>query len=241
MISAMMVAMQARTRKRTSKPSRLMVFLPLVAAFAIIAGIAVYGVLSPSKATPRPNAPGFRGSLVWGDGIFSNKAQLRAWLVLHGASYQEWVRQHPAALRLVKPPVRHRSAVVHKTRTVAKPKVVHRTAAPATPKKAASAAPKKAASAAPKKAATAAPKTAAPATPRTAAPVATTISPDSTRRLVIWVAVIAGLLFGVFAVLPRRFIRRAGLLRAFGERELRLGALGAGAAVLLGVIVATLV
>ena len=78
--------------------------LPLATAFAIIAGIAIYGVLNPSKAKPNPNAPGFRGSLVWGDGIFANQAQLKAWLKLHGGSYEAWVKQHPAALRLVKPP-----------------------------------------------------------------------------------------------------------------------------------------
>ena len=63
--------------------------------------------------------PGFHGSLVWGDGIFSNQAQLKAWLGLHGASYKEWVKQHPAALRLVKPPVKHKVAVTHKPRKAA--------------------------------------------------------------------------------------------------------------------------
>ena len=205
----MMVAMQARTRKRASKPNRLVVFLPLVVAFGIIAGIAIYGAVSPSKAKPNPDAPGFRGSLVWGDGIFSNRAQLKAWLVLHGASYGDWVRQHPAALKLVRPPARHRATVARKARKVAKPKVVHKTAVPAVP------------------------KTATPATP--------TASQGSPHRLVIWFAVIAGLVFGLAAALPRRVILQAGFLRRIGERELRLGALGAGAAVLLGVIVATLI
>ena len=97
----MMVAMQARTRKQ---PNRVWVFLPLVMAFAIIAGIAIYGVVNPSKAKPHPDAPGFHGSLVWGDGIFSNRAQLKAWLILHGASYEDWAKDHPAALRLVRAP-----------------------------------------------------------------------------------------------------------------------------------------
>ena len=203
----MMVAMQARTTNRARKPNRLVLFLPLVTAFAIIAGIAIYGVVSPSKAKPNPNAPGFRGSLVWGDGIFANKAQLKAWLKLHGASYQVWVKQHPAALRLVRPPVKHKAAVVHKTRKVAKPKV-H--------------------------------KTVTPAVPKTAVPAVPVPSRSSSRGLVIWLAVIAGLILGLVAVLPRRLIHRAGLLRSVGERELRLAALGAGAAVLLGVIAANL-
>jgi hypothetical protein len=85
MIPAMMVAMQTRTKK--PNPNRLWVFLPMAVAFGIIAGIAIYGVVNQPKATPHPDAPGFHGSLVWGDGIFSNRAQLKAWLILHGASY----------------------------------------------------------------------------------------------------------------------------------------------------------
>src|SRR5258708_534985 len=126
----MMVAMPARTTKASS---RLWVLLPLATAFAIIAGIAIYGAVNPSKAKPTPNAPGFHGSLVWGDGIFSNKAQLKAWLRLHGASYRVWVRQHPAAIRLVRPPVRHKPvAAAHKPRKVATKHVVHKTAVPKT-------------------------------------------------------------------------------------------------------------
>jgi hypothetical protein len=196
MISAMMVAMQPRTRK----PSPLFVFLPLAAAFAIIAAIAIYGVVNPSKAKPHPNAPGFRGSLVWGDGIFSNKAQLKAWLRLHGASYADWVKQHPAALKLVKPPVKHKAAVAHRPST--KPPVTR-------------------------------------TTPTTLPPPPAT-GESTSNQVVVWLAVIAGLLFGVLALLPNRIIRRARFLRRVGERELRVGALGAGAAVLLGVIVATI-
>jgi hypothetical protein len=203
MISAMMVAMQARTRK----PSPLWVFLPLAAAFAIIAGIAIYGVVNQPKANPHPNAPGFHGSLVWGDGIFSNRAQLKAWLKLHGASYDAWVKQHPAALRLVKPPVKHKVAVTHKPRKAATKTVAH--------------------------------KVTTPKVPVVATPAVTTTS-SSDHRLVIWLAVFAGMLFGLLALLPHRVLRRVGFLRTVGERELRLGALGAGAAVLLGVIVATL-
>ena len=204
----MMVAMQARTSNRTSRSNRLWMFLPLVMAFAILAGVAIYGVVNPSKAKTNPNAPGFRGSLVWGDGIFSNQAQLKAWLILHGASYEDWVKQHPAALRLVRPPVKHKVAVVHKARKVAKPKAVH--------------------------------KTATPAVPTTATPAVTVASESSSRRLAIWLAVIVGLFFGLIAVLPHQLLRRAGF-RSVGERALRLGALGAGAAVLLGVIVANLI
>ena len=198
----MMATMPARTSR---PPNRAWVFLPLATAFAIIAGIAIYGVLNPSKANPHPDAPGFRGSLVWGDGIFSNRAQVKAWLTLHGASYKDWVKAHPAALRLVKPPVKHKVATTHKPRT--KP-VVHK---------------------------------AAPKVPATAPPPASVTSRSSSHRFVIWLAVFAGLLLGLMALLPRRILHRATFLRGVGDRELRLGALGAGAALLLGVIVATLI
>ena len=99
------MATVAATRKPVRKQgTKLWVWVPLATAFAIIAGIAIYGVINPSKAKLNPNAPGYRGSLVWGDGIFANRAQLKAWLKLHGGSYEVWVKQHPAALRLVKPP-----------------------------------------------------------------------------------------------------------------------------------------
>ena len=201
---ATMAATRKPVRKQQKQQNRLVVFLPLATAFAIIAGIAIYGVLNPSKAKPHPDAPGLRGSLVWGDGIFANRAQLKAWLKLHGASYDAWVKQHPAALRLVKPPVKHKVAVSHKK--VTKRPAVHTVAAPKP----------------------------------TPTPTLTAAGSNSSQQLVIWVAVIGGLLLGGVAALPDGVIRRTRFLATIGERELRVGALGAGAAVLLGVIVATL-
>jgi hypothetical protein len=160
------------------------------------------------KATPHPDAPGFHGSLVWGDGIFSNRAQLKAWLILHGASYEDWVKQHPAAVKLVKPAVKHRVAVAHKpakSAHAAKPGSAHK-----------------------------------PVTVTTAAPTVSATSVSSSHRSVIWLAVVAGLLLGLVALMPRRILHRASFTSGVGDRELRLGALGAGAAVLLGVIVANL-
>jgi hypothetical protein len=198
MISAMMVAMQARTKKQ--RPNKVWAFLPMVAAFGIIAGVAIYGVVNEPKANPHPDAPGFHGSLVWGDGIFSNRAQVKAWLALHGGSYEDWAKTHPAAVRLVRPPVKHKPAAGHKSPHAAQPKPT---------------------------------------------PVSSTAaisrSQSSSHHAVIWLAVFAGLLLGLLALLPRRMIHRVGFLHNVGDRELRLGALGAGAAVLLGVIVATLV
>jgi hypothetical protein len=214
MISAMMVAMQARTKKTQPKPkpNRLWVFLPMAVAFGIIAGIAIYGVVNQPKANPHPDAPGFHGSLVWGDGIFSNRAQLKAWLILHGASYEDWVKQHPAALKLVKPPAKHRVAVAHK------PSKSPHQANPGSAHK----------------------PVHKPVTVTTAVAAPPETSTSSSHRSVIWLAVIAGLLLGLVALMPRRILHRAGFMRGVGDRELRLGALGAGAAVLLGVIVANL-
>lgn len=75
-------------------------FLPLALPFAILAGVAVFAAVTPAghqsaSTTSRP------GALVWGDGIFANRAELKAWLRLHQGSYRRWVQQHPAAVKLV--------------------------------------------------------------------------------------------------------------------------------------------
>src|SRR6476659_874330 len=101
-----MAGAMAMPRAQQKRQSAAWVFVPLATAFCIIAGIAIYGIVSPYSAKPSPPPPGTRGSLVWGDGIFSNRAQLKAWLGIHGASYGAWARTHPAAVRLVKPRAR---------------------------------------------------------------------------------------------------------------------------------------
>ena len=154
--------------------------------------------------------PGIRGSLVWGDGIFANQAQLKAWLKLHGGSYEVWVRQHPAALRLVKPRTKHELAVARQKAAAARRAAAHKTSAPAS----------------------------VPVVPAVA--TTGTATSSSSQGLVIWLAVIGGLLLGGLAALPNGVVRRIGLVATVGEREMRVGALGAGAAILLGVIVATL-
>ena len=101
----MAAAMTVRTgRKKRHSPA--WVFVPIATAFVIIAAIAIYGQISPYNSK-KPPAPGHRGSLVWGDGIFANKLQLKAWLSQHGASYGTWAKTHPKALALVKPRPRH--------------------------------------------------------------------------------------------------------------------------------------
>jgi hypothetical protein len=109
---AMYPATSMTPAPRKQRPFRL--FLPLALPFAVLIGVGVFGALTPFKhdAGPPPGAP---GALVWGNGIFANSFELKAWLKLHGASYPAWAKQHPAAVRLVKPrPVkraRHGAAV----------------------------------------------------------------------------------------------------------------------------------
>jgi hypothetical protein len=81
------------------------VFLPLVVPFAILAAVGVFAVLSNSKPTAATQAPGARGSLVWGDGLFAKPVEMKAWLRLHGGRYGSWAKQHPAGLNLITPQV----------------------------------------------------------------------------------------------------------------------------------------
>jgi hypothetical protein len=95
---------------RKQRPFRL--FLPLALPFAVLIGVGVFAALTPFKHDPGP-PPGAPGALVWGDGIFANRFELKAWLNLHGASYAAWAKQHPAAVALVKP---HRAKFGQPTR-----------------------------------------------------------------------------------------------------------------------------
>jgi hypothetical protein len=83
------------------------VFIPLLLPFLILIGIGVYAAVTPYASTNLP-PPGQRGSLVWGDGIFANEFEFKAWLRLHGGgSFTQWAKLHPAAVKLVKPRKHH--------------------------------------------------------------------------------------------------------------------------------------
>lgn len=106
---------------RQSRPRPLRLFLPLALPFAVLAAIAVFSALTPFSYTPGP-PPGTPGALAWGDGLFANTFEVKAWLTLHGASYPAWKRHHPAAVRLLKAQpakrVRSRAAVPrHRTKS----------------------------------------------------------------------------------------------------------------------------
>jgi hypothetical protein len=76
------------------------VLLPLAVPFVILAAVAVYAVVVPLAPTRDP-APGSRGALVWGDGIFANRVELKAWFALHGGNYEAFAASHPHALKLL--------------------------------------------------------------------------------------------------------------------------------------------
>jgi hypothetical protein len=88
-------------KPRNPEPS-IRLFLPLAVPFAILIALAIFAVVT-QKAPAGAPAPGSRGALVWGDGLFARTPEMRAWLVLHNGSYRAWAKQHPAALHLLRP------------------------------------------------------------------------------------------------------------------------------------------
>jgi hypothetical protein len=197
----MAAAMTVRQPRRRHSP--VWVFVPIATAFLIIAGIAIYGLISPYNAkTPPP--PGARGSLVWGDGIFANKAQLRAWLRQHGASYEQWAKTHPRARVLVTPRPRHPAVLTKAKKKATSTKVAARS-------------------------------------PVSHVAPATASASKSHGSIGVWIVVVLGLLLGFLAAVPRELLVRAGVDVGVREREVRLAAVVAGAALLVGVIVATIV
>ena len=76
------------------------VLIPFILSIVILLGVTGYGVFRPQNHV-HPAAPGERGSLVWGNGIFANRLELSAWLHQHHASFAKFAEKHPAALRLV--------------------------------------------------------------------------------------------------------------------------------------------
>lgn len=84
---------------RVKSPVRWLV-IPFVLAVVILAGTAAYAFARPQSHADLPG-PGSRGSLVWGDGLFASRVEMKAWLTLHGAAYRAWAQSHPAALKLL--------------------------------------------------------------------------------------------------------------------------------------------
>jgi hypothetical protein len=106
------------TPQTTSTKAALGVFLPLALPFAILAGVAVFAVLTPQHQTSA-SGPGRPGALVWGDGIFANRVELKAWLAQHGGSYRVWLREHPGAKDLLTRPATARGGAGARPATAA--------------------------------------------------------------------------------------------------------------------------
>src|SRR2546429_370499 len=83
------------------------IFVPLLIPLAVLAGFAVFVVLTPFTPTTKEPRPGGVGALMWGDGISANNRERSAWLRLHGGRYSAWVRRHPAGLTLITPRKKH--------------------------------------------------------------------------------------------------------------------------------------
>jgi hypothetical protein len=185
-----------------------------------VAGFAAYGVFAPSSPTEL-QPPGKGGALIWGDGIFASKAELRPWLRVHGGTYPVWKARHPAALRLLTTG-KHRHAV--KRRHVR----------PTAPTKAAAARKRAAATS------NSATRASAAAQSRraggTRAPRVLEARPNS-RNWVLTALAALGLLIACAAALPTFVLLRIGLSP---RGEGRVLAATTGGAILLGVAVATL-
>ena len=60
----------------------------------------IYGALRPHNHV-QLKGPGTTGKLHWSNGVFTSRAELRAWLIAHGKSYDAWAKAHPAAVRML--------------------------------------------------------------------------------------------------------------------------------------------
>lgn len=74
--------------------------IPFLVAVLVLAGAALYGMLRPHSHV-QLKGPGTTGKLHWGGGVFTSKAELRAWLNAHGKSYEAFAEAHPAAVRML--------------------------------------------------------------------------------------------------------------------------------------------
>jgi hypothetical protein len=87
------------------EPRRLRLLLPFAFALVLVLGALLYALLRP-QSEASPAAPGGPGALVWGNGLFADQAEMKAWLHMHRGNFGKWVVKHPAAVRLVPPPSR---------------------------------------------------------------------------------------------------------------------------------------
>jgi hypothetical protein len=207
----------AAVRSGQRRHKQLRVFLPLTLPFAILVGVAVFTPLTLNEGAA-PSAPGRPGALLWGDGIFANTFELKAWLRQHGSSYSRWERQHPAAAHLV----------THKP-----VKRTRRQTAANVPR----------AAVAVKRHGSARPVPAVASTAKLTAERGSQAQPQSPtgagRSLGLMILLVSlGLLALGAAMLPRRLLKR--LAPSPPVAEVRVGLAAAGAAMLCGIAIALL-
>jgi len=93
-----------QSAKRTAAPKattvRLRVLIPFFVALLLLAGAALDGRLR-THDNVQLRGPGTTGALHWSNGVFTSRAELRAWLNAHGRSYDAWAKAHPAAVALL--------------------------------------------------------------------------------------------------------------------------------------------
>jgi hypothetical protein len=100
-------------------------FVPLALAILMFVGLGVYSVVRPVGPTPRgPVGPGSPGALVWSNGIFSDRPEMRSWLHFHGVTYKAFAKHHPQAHAFLPP--KSRPLPKKRSRLVTKPKPVAR-------------------------------------------------------------------------------------------------------------------
>jgi hypothetical protein len=195
-------------------------FLPLAVPFVILAAVAVFSVAYPSTFA-KPRGPGSAGSLVWGDGIFANSSELRAWLKLHGSSYEAWAKMHPQALKLVSLPRPIHSPGAARRVALAKASIATKPSTPA-------------------KKSTVKPSTARGESRALSAGFPPGSGSQASSALGIWLLLAFGLVLGAGATAPRAVLRRIGVASMEREQQLRVGIGTAGLSIIFGTIVATL-
>jgi hypothetical protein len=94
---ATVVSGQSPTQSFVLRPRFL---IPFAIAVVVLLGAAVYGLVRPHSHV-QLKGPGTTNKLHWGGGVFTSKAELRAWLNAHGKSYAAFAEAHPAAVRML--------------------------------------------------------------------------------------------------------------------------------------------
>jgi len=93
-------AVSRPVKSSTKTTVRLRFLVPFLVALALLAAAALDGRLR-SQDSVQLSGPGTTGELHWSNGVFTSRAELRAWLNAHGKSYAAWAKAHPAAVALL--------------------------------------------------------------------------------------------------------------------------------------------